>query len=108
MENSDQPLGRGLTDRVVVDDHLEKIGKVTDVIYDPAASGRPRWATVRTGALGGEHVAPLDGAYTSEDGRVVLPSDRGTVKRAPTAPHDHIFTPEVEAELAAYYHLSDA
>jgi hypothetical protein len=107
MAMPEEPPTMGLTDREVVDDHLQRIGKVTDVIYDPSIVGRARWATVKTGALGGEHVAPLAGAYRSEDGRLVLAFDRGTVKHAPKPPHDHVFTPEVEAELEAYYHLAD-
>jgi hypothetical protein len=59
-------------------------------------------------ALGREHVAPLDGSYVADDGRVVLGHNRATVKQAPTAPHDHVLTRELEAEVARHYGLADA
>jgi len=107
MANPDGP-GTTITDHEVVDDQLTKLGKVTDVIYDDSPDARPRWATVKMHAVGRERVAPLAGSYLSEDGRLVLPYDRSTLKHAPTAPPDHVLSRELEAELASYYHLTDA
>lgn len=95
-----------LTDHEVVDDHHVKVGKVTDVIYDESPGARPRWATVKMHTLGREHLAPLEGSYLSEDGRLVLAYDKDKVKHAPTAPNDHVLSRELEQELVRHYALS--
>lgn len=97
-----------LTDHEVVDDHHVKVGKVTDVIYDETPGARPRWATVKMHAVGREHLAPLEGSYMSDDGRLVLAFDKERVKHAPTAPHDHVLSRELEQELVRHYALADA
>jgi hypothetical protein len=91
-----------LTDHEVIDERRSKIGTVTDVLYD-ASDATPRWATVSLGLFSGEHYIPLSDAYQAEDGRVVVPYDKSTVKRAPKANRDHVLTPDVEDELRRYY-----
>lgn len=93
-----------LTDHEVVDRHNHHVGKVTDVIFDDR-DFRPRWTTVKTGVFGGEHLAPMDGAYVSEDGVLVLPFDRDLVAHAPKPPRDHVLTPNLVNEAAEYYDL---
>jgi hypothetical protein len=88
-----------------VDNHQSKIGTITDVIFDPATAA-PRWAIVRPGIFAREHIAPIDGSYMADDGRVVLAFDRATVKHAPTPPHDHVVDRQLEAEAARHYGLA--
>jgi hypothetical protein len=91
-------------DHRVVDEHGEEIGKVTDVIYDPATN-RPIWLVVHTGLLHGDHYMPVSGTYRSESGDLVSPFDKHTVQRAPKANKDHVLAREVESELRASYKL---
>lgn len=93
------------THHEVIDDHQQKVGKITDVIYD-LETEQPRWAIVKMHVFGREHVAPLDGAYVTDDGRVVISHDRNTVKQAPIAPHDHVLSRELEQEAARHYGLA--
>jgi hypothetical protein len=92
------------TNRQVVDNHHAPVGKVTDVLY-AEQDLTPRFATVKTGLIA-ERVTPLDGAYVSDDGVLVLPFDERTIKHAPKAPRDHVLTPEVADEVADYFHLN--
>lgn len=96
------PTSTGLSHREVVDERHAKVGKVTDVIYDDVAN-EPRWVAIKTGLVGGERLTPLAGAYLADDGALVLPFERNTVKHAPKAPSDHVLTREVEEELDRYY-----
>jgi hypothetical protein len=100
LDTRDAPVA--LAGHPVVDSHLAKLGKVTDVIFDDRA-GIPRWAIVRTGILGGERYVPLDNSYVDEDGRVVVSLDRATVRRAPRVRRDHVLTPEAQRALRDYY-----
>lgn len=93
-----------LTDHDVVDRHNQHVGKVTDVIFDDR-DFTPKWTTVKTGVLRGEHLAPMEGSYVSEDGTLVLPFDKEQVVHAPKAPRDHVLTPNLANEAAAYYDL---
>ena len=94
-----------LTDRKVIDDHFETIGTVTDVLYDSEEAMEPRWAIVKTGKFGGERPTPLDGAYVTDGGDLVVPFDRTTIKNAPKVPHDHVLTRRAEEEIAEYYEV---
>ena len=95
-----------LTDSTVLDDHLERMGTVTDVIYDTDEGTEPRWAIVKTGVLGGERPTPLEGSYVADDGALVLAFDRTTIKKAPKVPHDHVLTRRDEEEIADYYKIA--
>ena len=94
-----------LTDHEVVDRHNQHVGKVTDVIFDER-DFRPKWTTVKTGVLRGEHLAPMEGAYVSEDGVLVLPFDREVVLHAPKAPRGHVMTPEVAYDAERHYAMT--
>jgi PRC-barrel domain len=83
------------------DQHGVKLGTVTDVLFD--GDGAPRWAVVDPGLLHRAHYAPLEGAYQTDDGNVVLPIESSTLKRAPVATRDHVLTPDVEARLHEHY-----
>ena len=91
-----------LTGRPAVDRQFESVGKVTDVIFADTSS-EPRWAVVKTGVLGGEHYVPLENTYVDENGRLVVPFDKATVKHAPKARGDHVLTRDVAEELSEYY-----
>jgi hypothetical protein len=89
----------------VVDTRMAPIGKVTDVLYDQTEM-QPRWAIVKVGMLGGEHFVPLHDAYVDGEGRVVIPFDKVSVKRAPKVNSDHVLTPDAERELRDYYGIA--
>jgi hypothetical protein len=93
------------TGHPVVDTNMDEIGTVTDVLFDDRDM-QPRWAVVKTGLMGGEHYGPVDQAYMDEDGRVILPFDKASVKKAPKASSDHVMTPEVEQQVREYFGLA--
>ena len=96
---------KSFTGYAVVDCRLEKVGKVTEVLFDERGAA-PRWAVVKTGPLSGERYVPLDDTYLDEAGRLVLSFDRTAVRRAPRARHDHVLTLEVRRELRDYYGIA--
>src|SRR5688500_13221746 len=85
------------------DDHHEKLGKVTDVLYDE--QGEPRWAVVNPGPLHRERYVPVDGAFMTDSGQVVLAYSKDMVKSARPASRDHILDPVVERALEDHYAL---
>ena len=91
-----------LTGQDVVDQRLEKVGTVTDVLFDDDEQA-PQWAVVKTGILGSGHLVPLDDTYVAQDGRLVVPLDKSTIKRAPRARRDHVLTLETRRALRDYY-----
>jgi len=101
-EPGDAQQPRTISGHPVLDMQLENVGKVTDVLYD-AAETVARWAVVKTGVFGGEHYVPLDNSYLDEDGRLVLPFDKASIKRAPKARGAHVITDDVARELWDYY-----
>lgn len=93
-----------LRDRTVVNERGDKLGKVTDVLCDDR--GEPRWAVVSTGRLATSHYVPLARAFTTPEGRVVVPYDKGLVKHAPRAAGPHVLSRELEQRLADHYEVS--
>ena len=89
----------------VVDKRMSTIGKVTDVLYDDVEM-QPRWAVVKVGMLGSEHYMPLMEAYMADDGRVIVPFDKMSIKHAPRAGKDHVLTPDDERALRDYYGIA--
>ena len=92
----------GLNDAPVVDMRHELVGRVTDVLFDDREFS-PRWAVVKTGFFGGERLVPLQNAYVDEAGRLVVPFDKTSIKRAPKSRGDHVLSPEIAKELRDYY-----
>ena len=84
------------------DEHGEKIGEVSDVLYDESTQ-RPEWLVVNPGTLRAEHFVPTEGAYTTDEGAVVVAYTKQMVKEAPKASGDHVITHDVEHELREYY-----
>ncbi len=83
-----------------------KLGTVGEVYLDDE-TGRPEWATVRTGMFGTkEAFVPLAGADLSgQDLR--LPYDKDKVKHAPHIGTDGHLSPDEEAELYRYYGIGN-
>jgi uncharacterized protein (TIGR02271 family) len=79
-----------------------KLGTVGEVYLDDE-TGRPEWATVRTGLFGTkESFVPLaDADLSGSDLR--LPYDTDKIKHAPKIDTDGHLSPEEEAELYRYY-----
>src|SRR5262245_14285742 len=91
-----------LTGHDVVDAQLEKVGHVTDVIYEETVASR-RWAVVKAGMFGREHFVPLDNAYLDSDDRLVVPVTKSAIKGSPRCTKDHVLTRETKEELRDYY-----
>jgi uncharacterized protein (TIGR02271 family) len=81
-----------------------KLGTIGEVYLDDE-TGRPEWATVRTGMFGTkESFVPLaDADLSGSDLR--LPYDKDKVKHAPQIDTDGHLSPTEEAELYRYYRL---
>jgi hypothetical protein len=86
----------------VVDQAFVDVGTVTDVVYDNREM-EPRWAVVKTGLIGGERYVPLKDSYVADDGRLVVPYYRASIKRAPRPNREHVITTQDEKELRDYY-----
>jgi len=81
-----------------------KLGTVGEVYLDDE-TGRPEWATVRTGMFGTkESFVPLAEADLSGSD-LRLPYDKDKVKHAPQIDTDGHLSPTEEAELYRYYGL---
>ena len=89
-------------DRTMVDSAGEKIGKITEIYEDPA-TGKPEWATVKTGMFGGKsNFVPLAGSSTSgEDVRANVTKDQ--VKDAPGVEDDGELSEPEEQRLFEHY-----
>ena len=69
-------------------------------------SGTPKWVVVSPGVFRAERFLPLDKAYLSLEGNLVVPFDRRTVSRSPKAERDHVLSPITERALEQYYQLA--
>jgi uncharacterized protein (TIGR02271 family) len=84
-----------------------KHGTVGEVYLDDE-TGRPEWATVRTGLFGTkEAFVPLADATVQGD-ELRLPYDKDKVKNAPHVDTDGHLSPQEEQELYRYYGLGTA
>ncbi|MDK3258023.1 PRC and DUF2382 domain-containing protein [Blastococcus capsensis] len=84
-----------------------KLGKVGEVYLDDE-TGRPEWATVRTGLFGTkEAFVPLAGADMSGD-ELRVPYDKDKLKNAPHIDSEGHLSPAEETELYRYYGLETA
>jgi uncharacterized protein (TIGR02271 family) len=89
-----------------VDSDGDKIGSVSEVYLDDQ-SGRPEWATVKTGMFGTkETFIPLADAQL--DGESLrFPYDKAKVKDAPTIEAEGHLSPAEETELYRYYGIGE-
>ena len=91
-----------LTDATVVDSDGDKIGRVGQIFVD-TQTGRPNWATVKTGFFGtSESFVPLDQA-DEVNGDLRVPYSKDVVKDAPRIDTDTDLTQSEEDDLYAYY-----
>jgi len=92
-----------LTGHEVVDVDGDKIGKVADVIY-ATATEEPAYVRLDVGMLKNHHVlVPLDAAYRSEAGDLVVPYSKDLVKHAPKVDMPVALTTHLEQDLQQYY-----
>ncbi len=90
--------------RDVVDADGDKIGTLEEVYLD-ADSGRPEWATVKTGLFGKKQsFVPLSGSQP-EQGNVVVSYTKDQVKDAPSIDPDGELSHDEEAQLYRHYGL---
>jgi hypothetical protein len=104
-DSQNDHASRTFTGNVAVDVHHQKIGTVTDVLYDER-NEVPRWAVVKMGALRGERLMPLADSYVTEDGKVVVALEKNSVKHAPRARRDHVLTIDLRRQLRDYYNIA--
>ena len=96
------PRTAWLSDRTVVDPTGEKLGKVSDVLFDDIEDN-PSWLVVNPGLFKAEHYVPADGAYLDDDEHVVIPYDAETVLSSPKATSDHVVSTAARSVLRDHY-----
>jgi PRC-barrel domain len=74
-------LEGALRSAVVVDCEGKEVGEVLEVYPDPF-SGRPGWVAVKGGLLHGKSLVPV-GDCEPTDGRLQVPYDSATIRKAP-------------------------
>ena len=88
--------------RDVVSGDGDKIGTLEEVYLD-THSGRPEWATVKTGLFGKKQsFVPLADS-SPEGGRVVVPYSKEQIKDAPSVDPDGELSQEEEQRLYSHY-----
>ena len=93
--------------RDVVDADGDKIGTLEEVYLD-TESGRPEWATVKTGLFGRKQsFVPLSGSQP-EQGQVVVGYTKDQIKDAPSIDPDGELSHDEEERLYRHYGLGDA
>jgi uncharacterized protein (TIGR02271 family) len=95
---------REMTGATVLGGDGQKLGKVDNVYFDNN-SGRPEWASIKTGLFGG-HVSlvPLANAEY-RDGQLQVPYRKDDVQRAPHHEPDQELSVDDERELFSHYGL---
>jgi hypothetical protein len=88
-------VGDGLHDRAG-----QKIGKITDVIYDDRTL-EARWYVVKAGLLKGHHLVPVDAVRMSGD-EMAVPFGKELVQSAPK-PEGPVPTETEQEALLAHY-----
>jgi len=86
----------------VIDVRGDKIGKITDVVYDETIN-EPRLIVVDPGRFSAAHFVPLDGAEQTNEGEIVVPFERDLVKSSPRAHKDHVLTGHEVVEVEEHY-----
>lgn len=89
----------------MLDETGQKVGTVSDVIYDDPTQIEPTWLVVKPGLLRGQHYVPAAGAYRTTDERLVSPYPAEQVLSAPKAGSEHVIGPELRQKLAEHYDL---
>lgn len=89
----------------VIDPKGKKVGTVVDLVSDRRTL-EPQWLVVDPGVFRAAHYVPVEGAYHSSEGDVVIPFERQIVMQAPRASRDHIVTAEIEREIIDHYGIA--
>jgi uncharacterized protein YrrD len=97
----------GYNGRDVIDPAGERVGKVTDVIFD-GADLEPAWLVVDPGLFKAERYVPVEGAATQDHRRLTIPYDLETVRSGPKVTRDHTLSSLTRSVLRDHYHLSDS
>lgn len=92
-------------DTEVVDQDGQRVGALEEVYLDNR-TGRPAWATVRTGWFGRKVFVPLATAEL-RDGQVLVPYSTERIKRAPDIAPDGHLSEDNEQDLFHYYSIDD-
>ena len=88
--------------RPVIDEHGTRLGSITDVVYDSRGDD-PEYLVVDPGLLRAAHYVPVQGAYETIEGSIVVPWDKHWVKLAPKASGDHLLTSVDRRLLQVHY-----
>jgi sporulation protein YlmC with PRC-barrel domain len=88
----------------VIDVDGEVVGTVSDVFYDDHLN-RPKWLVVDPGVFRKERLVPIDGAYETDDGKIVLPYDKQWVKNGPAVSGDHYPDRATTQRASQHYEL---
>ena len=91
------------TGREVVSDSGERLGTVTDVIYDVETTA-PIWLRVDTGLFHQRHtLIPLSGSKRLPNGDIEVPFDKEIVKHAPAVELPVVMTHELREQITTHY-----
>ncbi len=94
------------TGAVLFDEQGEKIGDVTDVIYD-GVEETPTWLIVKPGVLRAEHYVPARPCYRTETDDLVAPFSTDQVKGSPKAKGDHVLSDDDRMLLGQHYAITN-
>ena len=98
----DLPELRG---HVVLSTEGERLGVITDVVYDDDADVA-RMIVVDPGLLRAPRFVPLKGAFEAEDGEIVVPFDMATMKASPKASDNHVLSGHEVEMIEQHYGAS--
>lgn len=106
LDGPDMEKPYDIYDYEVLDRNGRRMGPITGYWVDEA-TGRPEFASVKTGWLfGKQHLIPIRDAYFDYGGkRLRVPYDEAFVKDAPGFDPDHALTPAEEDRVYGFYHL---
>jgi len=105
VANVDPSDVRGLSGHSVIDNHGERVGRVADVLFDEG-SATPRWVLVDMGrVLHRQTAVPLQEAYRSAEGDLIVAYDKDEVKHAPRLTPNTVLTTVEERHLCQHYGL---
>lgn len=103
---SDQMEHTEYRGHTVVDPQGQKLGEVTDVVFDETAD-EPRLMVVDPGKLSRSHFVPTEGAEAQGDA-IVVPYDKDQVKSSPKASKDHVLSGHQIDAVEAHYGVQHA
>jgi sporulation protein YlmC with PRC-barrel domain len=101
MDNADTNV---YTHLEVIDRGGQKVGTVSDVVSDTATL-EPRWLVVDIGMMKTSHYLPVEAVQRNDDGQLIIPFDKETVKAATKPNKGHVLTAEDDRELREHYRM---